>query len=48
MTKCPECKKEFSTPKMEFKIGQDNTGNRFPYAICSCPLCDICLGFARA
>jgi hypothetical protein len=31
MVKCPECKKEVSTPEMEmdFRDGKENTGNRF-------------------
>lgn len=48
MVKCPECKKEFSNPKMEFRIGQEETGNQFQYAICSCPGCNVCLGIMKA
>lgn len=47
MAKCPDCKKEFSEPKLDFKIGREDTGNKFHYAICSCPSCDICLGFTK-
>lgn len=44
MVKCQECKKEISDPKMEFHIGQEDNGNKFHYAICSCPGCEVCLG----
>jgi len=48
MTKCPACKKEFSEPKMEFRIGTESNKNQFQYIICSCPGCDIYLGiFAK-
>jgi len=43
MVKCPECKKEISNPQMEFHIGQEENGNQFNYAICSCPGCNVCL-----
>jgi|SRR5687768_6527312 len=42
MVKCPECKKEISNPQMEFHIGQEENGNQFNYAICSCPGCPQC------
>lgn len=29
MVKCPECKKEFSTPVMDFRAGKEDTGNSF-------------------
>lgn len=44
MAKCPACKKEFTNPKMEFRIGIESNENQFTYVICSCPVCDICLG----
>lgn len=44
MTNCPACKKEFSDPKMEFRIGTEANENQFQYIIFSCPECDICLG----
>lgn len=39
-----KCKKEISNLKMEFHIGQEDNGNKFHYAICSCPGCEVCLG----
>ena len=47
MAKCPECKIEFTTPQMEFLNGNENTGNQFRYAVCSCPDCKVCLGFVK-
>ena len=44
MVKCPECKEEISDPQMEFRIGKEQTGNQFNYAICSCPGCKLGLG----
>lgn len=47
MVKCPECKKEFSYPEMDFRDGKEDTGNQFRFAICSCPACNVCLGFVK-
>ena len=47
MVKCPECQKEFTIPKMDFHGGKEDTGNQFRYAVCSCPSCNICLGFVK-
>ena len=39
-----KCKKEISNPQMDFHIGQEDNGNQFHYAVCSCPGCKVCLG----
>lgn len=44
MVICPECRKEISNPQMDFHIGQEDNGNQFDYAVCSCPGCKVCLG----
>jgi hypothetical protein len=38
---CPKCQEIFSK---EFQIGQEENGNQFKYAVCSCPGCKVCLG----
>jgi hypothetical protein len=32
---------------MDFRAGKEDTGNQFRYAICSCPACNISLGFVK-
>lgn len=44
MTICPQCEKEFSSPKIAFQLGQKPAGGTFEYAICSCPNCYKCFG----
>jgi len=44
MTICPECEKEFTAPKISFQTGNKPGGEKFEYAVCSCPDCDKCFG----
>jgi hypothetical protein len=44
MTICPECEKEFTAPKISFQTVNKPGGEKFEYAVCSCPDCDKCFG----